>query len=238
MTETPTSNQPAQRGDFDSLWIAGIAAAVGYGVWTASQARIVRAAEARALMISGEDGWSLTPLAYVSITVAVAGVLAAAMLAGWFSAARRAKTQRVGSIPRPPAIPAGLLTAAVGWSAALVLTPPNGLFRITGPLAGFLGLAVWWLVDTTGERWTARLVFTRAAHDVLGFGPDATLARVQAGRWTAEQPGAIRATIGPGWHGRGGDYSALSRAAAEAGWHGPYQWRYVAARGVVIGELA
>ncbi len=236
----PTTTAPPQRGgDFDSLWIVGIVSALGYGVWTANQDRIVRAAEARALMISDEaSGWSLTPLAYVSITVAAAGVLAAAMLAGWFSAARRVKTQRVGAIPRPPAIPAGLSTAAAGWSAALLLTPTTGLFRITGPLAGFLGLVVWWCVDTTGRRWTSRLVFTRTAHDVLGFGPDSRLAQVQAGRWTGEQPAAIRATVGPGWRGTGGDFGALDRAASEAGWHGPYRWRYVATRGVVIGELA
>jgi hypothetical protein len=226
-------------GEWDSLWLMGIAGLCVFGLWTATRDRLATAAAHRGLAWADEArNWHLAPLAYVSIVLLAAGVGGAVTVVGWASSARRWKAEQIGAIPRPPAVGAGLLIAGFGWTVALVLTGTSmTVFRITGPLALLAGgLAAHW-VKMAGKRWVDTMVFNREATRVLGWA-EPGLARVRTARWVSAQPGAIRATTGPGWRGGGGDLAALDRAATAVGWPGPYQWRVSAANAAVIGELS
>lgn len=242
MNNSPSpSTTPGSRpgSEYDSLWLMGIAGLVGFGLWTATRDRLAIAAAHRGLVWADEARhWHLAPLAYVSLVFLGVGLAGAVAVTGWTAAARRWKAAQIGPIPRPPAVAAGLLVAGFGWTAALVLIGTSmAIFRIAGPLALLAGgMAARW-AKAAGKRWVDTMVFNREATRVLGWA-EPGLARVRTARWAGSQPGAIRATTGPGWRGGGGDLAALDRAANSVGWFGPYRWRVSAANAAVIGELS
>lgn len=235
MTENPP---PRHGGDYDQLWIIGIIGALGYGAFQAVQNPAAQFAAARGLMWADTDGWHAEPLAWVTLVAAVGAIGGGGAWLAWASAARRWKRSQLGAIPRPPAIAAGLFVAGAVWLLALVLVGTIPVLRgIAASVALAAGGGAWAWARRYRTRLVAQLLFTGAITGQLGFAQPG-LAKVQAGRWLADEPGAIRATTGPGWRATSSEYAALDRAAAEAGWHGPYAWRSVTAARVVIGERA
>lgn len=234
---TANNEPPRGRGDFDALWVMGITAAFGYTAWTAAQPALAAAAERRHLAWADHDGhWHLTALAYIAIVAVVVALVAGSSVAGWLAAAQRWRRTMVGGIPRPPAVAAAILTGAGGWLAALIATGESRWgFGCAGAGAFVAGFAVFHLARRFQARWVATQVFRRACDDLLGFAQPA-LSQVRVGRWSADQPRAVRATTGPGWRGHATDFAALDRAASAAGWPQPFTWRTNIVAQVVIGE--
>ncbi|MCV7316203.1 MULTISPECIES: hypothetical protein [Mycobacteriaceae] len=226
------------RSDTDVMWMFGIPAVLAYGVWQAVSPVMVRAAERRGLVWTDHGGLHIAPLAWVSLVVIGAAATAACIAASWVLRAGRERRNPGGPLPAPPRISAAVAAFGLVWVVCVVLAGPWPLvWHVTVAAAAAAAYGAARLAHRGGSRWRAVQLFRRAATDVLGFA-EPGLGRVRAGRWRADdQPAAIRATTGPGWRYSAAATGALDRAAAAAGWHGPYQWRDAPAAAAVIGEL-
>lgn len=236
-TAVKADQQPRRGGEYDQLWMLGIACMLGFGVWSASRDRLTATAATRGLLGTDAAGHHhAAPLAWLTLALALAAVGGGAAVAGWLGAARRWKATQLGAIPRPPAVAAGLVAAGVLWVGALLFTGTDRtLFGVTGASALAGGVGVGWFAQRSGRRWLAGQLFICAAGGVLGFA-EPGMARGRLSGWTGEQPGAIRASTGPGWRGGGADLAALDRAVWAAGWTGRWVWRTVPASAVVVGK--